>query len=337
LLVLSAVLCGADDWDAIELFGREQVSWLRKYGNFQQGIPSHDTINRVFSAISPAEFSACLSGRVAGIRQSCGREVVAIDGKRIRNSHDSYHQRPAIHMVTAFAVENGLCLGQSATNDKSNEITAIPELLSLLDIKGDIVTIDAMGCQKKIAEKIVSREADYILAVKGNQQALEEGVKDTCRFVKPIDEHVDTDMGHGRIETRRCSVYTDLSCIEKASQWKNLSSIVTVESERMTKRTGEVTQEMRYYISSSKATAKDFNQWIRKHWGIENNLHWTLDVTFREDYSRKRNGYAAQNFNTALKFCLAFFAQDKSWVASLKRKRLKAALCETYREKLLNF
>jgi predicted transposase YbfD/YdcC len=337
LLVLSAVLCGANDWEEIELFGKSRESWLKKYGSFAHSIPSHDTINRVFSALSPEEFSSCFCRWVNSIRQDFSREVVAIDGKRIRNSHETYRGQSALHMVSAMAVENGLCLGQVATNAKSNEITAIPELLSLLDVKGNIITIDAMGCQRKVVDKIVSCGADYILAVKGNQHSLEEGVKDTCRLSKPQDTHVHTDMGHGRIETRSSSVYADLSCLENANQWKGLRSIVTVESERTQKATGETSKETRYYISNLAGTAKEFNSWIRQHWSIENNLHWSLDVTFREDHSRKRKGHAAHNFNIILKFALSLLVKDNSWKASHKRKRLKAALCEEYRERLLNF
>jgi predicted transposase YbfD/YdcC len=336
-LVLSGVLCGANDWDEIALFGKEQESWLRKYGDFHHGIPSHDTINRVFSAISPDEFSACFSRWVSGIRQSQPKEVVAIDGKRIRNSHDKSIDQRALHMVSAFATQNGLCLAQRATDQKSNEITAIPELLSLLDIEGDIITMDAMGCQKKIASKIGDQKADYILAVKGNQLSLEREIEETLHLAQPVDEHTHTDCGHGRIENRRCRVYENLAYVENASEWKYLKSLVVIDSERMIKATGEVSKQTKFYISSLTASAKDFNRWIRRHWAIENNLHWTLDVTFREDYSRKRKGNAAHNFNIVLKSVLVLLVKDTSWKARRKKQRLKAAFSEDYRNKLFNF
>jgi len=333
LLVLSAVLCGMDEWEEIADFGQEQQHWLRRYGSFCYGIPSHDTLNRVFSAIDPVEFSACFSQWVNSLRVQCDQEVVAIDGKRMCNSH--HLTNPAIHMVSAFATQNGLCLGQVATQEKSNEITAIPQLLSLLDVKGCIVTIDAMGCQKNIASKIVKQGADYILAVKGNQSLLEEGIQDTIRFNKPISSDVDVDCGHGRIETRECFAYSNLEMIEGVDQWEGLKTIFRIDSQRVIKSTGETSRQTRYYISSLKARAKQFNSWTRSHWAIENNLHWTLDVVFGEDQSRKRKGYAAQNFNTIRKTVMALLINEQQWKASKKRKRLKALQNEKYRETLL--
>jgi predicted transposase YbfD/YdcC len=239
-------------------------------------------------------------------------------------------------MVSALAVENNLCLGQLSTEEKSNEITSIPQLLSLLDIKGDIISIDAMGCQKKIAETIIEGEADYILAVKGNQASVEESIKDTVVLVKPTSEDVDVDCGHGRIETRKCRVYTDFTCFENATQWKNISSIVEIQSERIKKNTGKKETETRFYISSRKATAKEFNEWIRSHWAIENKLHWVLDVTFKEDLSRKRKEHAAENFNIVLKAALTMLAKDTNNKDSYKKKRMKAALNWKYRNQLLN-
>lgn len=333
LLVLSAVLCGADDWEEIADFGAEQQHWLGRYGSFRSGIPSHDTINRVFSAIDPVEFSACFTQWVNSLRAQYDQEVVAIDGKRICNSH--YQSNPAIHMVSAFATQSGLCLGQVSTQEKSNEITAIPQLLCLLDVKGCIVTIDAMGCQKNIASKIVKQGADYILAVKSNQPLLEEGIRDTIRFNKPISSDVDIDCGHGRIETRECFVYNNLELVEGADQWEGLKTIFRIDSQRTIKSTGETSLQTRYYISSLESSAKQFNSSVRSHWGIENNLHWTLDVVFGEDQSRKRKGYAAQNFNTVRKTVMVLLANEQQWNASKKRKRLKALQNEKYRENLL--
>ncbi len=335
LLVLSAVLCGMDEWEEIEDFGIEQQHWLCSYGSFRCGIPSHDTLNRVFSAIDPVEFSACFSEWANSLRTQCDQEVVAIDGKSMCNSHHSTHA--AIHMVSAFATQNGLCLGQVATQEKSNEITAIPQLLSLLDVKGCIVTIDAMGCQKNIASKILKQGADYILAVKGNQPLLEEGIQDTIRFNKPASSDVDVDCGHGRIETRECFVYNNLDMVEGAEFWAGLKTIFRIDSQRTIKSTGETSRQTRYYISSREAHAKKFNAWTRSHWAIENNLHWTLDVVFGEDQSRKRQGNAAQNFNIIRKTVMALLINERQWKASKKRKRSKALQNEKYRETLLKF
>lgn len=335
LLVISAVLSGADDWDDIEEFGLDQLNWLRKFGQFTHGIPSHDTINRVFSAIEPKEFGRCFTKWVESINALCDKEVVAIDGKRICKSYD--HEKSAIHMVSAFASESGLCLGQLATAAKSNEITAIPQLLDILNIENCIVSIDAMGCQKNIATKVINRGANYLLAVKGNQSDLESNIEDTIRFTKADDTNLDTDSGHGRIETRHCSVYKNLTLIENSDQWENLKTIVRIDSQRMIKASGNTEHQTRYYISSIDGTAKNFNHWVRAHWGIENKLHWVLDVTFKEDYSRKRQGFAAENFNTILKIAMTLLANNTSVKASKKRKRLKAALNHSYREELLNF
>lgn len=319
------------------MFGLNQEHWLKKYGSFTFGIPSHDTINRVFSAIDPKEFGQCFSEWVKTLCQLSDKEVVAIDGKRICNSFDKAKGQAAIHMVSALATKSGLCLGQTATMEKSNEITAIPELLSFLEITGSIVTIDAMGCQKAIATKIVTKDADYLLAVKGNHHSLEEGISDTVRFEKASDTHTETDYGHGRIETRQCSIFHSLKHIANAHEWDGLKTIVRIDSQRVIKATGEETNQTRYYISSANGSAKQFNKWVRNHWGIENKLHWILDVTFREDYSRKRKGYAAQNFNTIAKIALSILVNDTSFNASKKRKRLRAAINPEYREALLNF
>lgn len=337
LLVLSAVLCGHDDWDEIAQFGREQEVWLRQYGEFVNGIPSHDTINRVFSKVDPEEFSHCFIRWINTLRRHHRKEVIAIDGKRVKNSGKKGIQSSALHIVSALATECNLCLGQVPTDKKSNEITAIPQLLSLLDIEGDIVSIDAMGCQKKIAKQIKQENnADYILAVKENQKMLEEGIRDTIRFIPPKSEHQQTDFGHGRIETRKCRVYTDFTYIENSKKWTGLSCVVEIEAERIIKSTGATSKETRLYISSIKATAKEFNKWIRSHWAVENKLHWVLDVVFREDLSTKRKGHAAENFNTILKTVITLLYKEDNSTTSYKRKRKKAALNLEYRQRILN-
>jgi predicted transposase YbfD/YdcC len=212
LLVILAVVCGYRHWNEIELFGKAQVEWLKKFGSFKNRIPSHDTINKVISAIEPERFEKCFTTWIQQIATLDKGEVIAIDDKRIRRSYDIVKGCPAIHMVSAFASQNGLCLGQVSTDQKSNEITAIPQLLKTLVIKGYLVTIDAMGCQTAIAKAIIKKKADYILAVKGNQSSLEEGIKDIALFCKPSDTHTDIDFGHGRIDTRTCKLFkvTDL-------------------------------------------------------------------------------------------------------------------------------
>lgn len=335
MLVISAVLCGANDWNEIEEFGNNQLDWLRKFGDFKHGIPAHDTINRVFSAINPDEFGLCLRSLTQRIPKTLEREVVGIDGKTICNSGNKLKNLPAVHMVSAFAQSRGITLGQKAVSEKSNEITAIPELLTLIDIENSVVTIDAMGCQKEIAKQIKAGNADYVLAVKGNQPSLHEAIIDTARFQKPCDFNTQTDLGHGRIETRCCSIYRDLSFIENSSEWMGLKTIIKIESQRINKSTGTESKQVRYYISSTEDSAKQINDWIRLHWAIENNLHWMLDVNFREDYSTKQNANAAQNFNTVSKIAL-YLLGDKTKL-SIKRNRLKAALNPLFREKLLNF
>jgi predicted transposase YbfD/YdcC len=335
LLVISAVLCGADDWEQIADFGAEQQQWLRRYGEFRHGIPSHDTINRVISAIAPSEIESCFKQWVNGLRADAAEELIAIDGKTIRNSH--HGQKAAVHIVSAYATQSGLCLGQVATGAKSNEITAIPALIALLDIKGCTVSVDAMGCQRNIARKIKKEKGEYILAVKGNQPTLEEGIQDTVRFHEPADYHEDIDCDHGRIETRKCSVYNNLDMIEGKEKWTGMESVIKIESERTMKSSGKTASQTRYYISSLKSAAKEFNRAIRYHWAIENNLHWCLDVAFGEDMSRKRRANIAHNFNLVRKIVMSMLKKDVTRQAGIKRKRAKALQNEQYRETLLYF
>lgn len=336
LLVVTSVLCGAEDWDDMEEFGELQLDWLKKFGSFKNGIPSHDTISRVLAAINPDEFSKCFTDWIDCLRESVDNEVIAIDGKTICNSKDKSKGLSAVHIVSAYAAQNHLCLGQLATNSKSNEITAIPKLLKLLNVKGATITIDAMGCQREIAKEVIAAEANYLLAVKGNQPTLEQNIDDTIRFAKPIDSSESVDCGHGRVEKRHCTVYNNLEHIEHANQWSALKSIVVVNTERYTKATKKTEYQTRYYISNQIRTAKEFNKSVRSHWAIENNLHWNLDIEFREDYSRKRIGYAAQNYNVVLKLVLALVVKETTYKASKKRKRFRAILDIPYREKILN-
>lgn len=326
IIVLSiiAVLCGAESWNSIELFGNSKKEFLSTILKLPNGIPSHDTINRVFSIINPGKFEQLFIQWVQSLIDTrISGEVIAIDGKTMRGSKDGYHDKSPIHIVSAWANSNQLVLGQTKTSEKSNEITAIPELLNMLDIEECIITIDAMGTQKKIAETIIDKQADYILALKGNQGYLKEEVQNTFLRQQPDSTDETVEKGHGRIETRKCEVINKLDFLDEKEQWAGLKSIARVTASR--EINGKQTSEERLYISSVVSDAKNFNTFIRQHWGVENSLHWTLDVTFREDDQRKRNGYAASNFALVEKIALNLLKSEESRNMSIKSKRLVAA------------
>jgi len=333
-ITIAAVICGAETWNDIENYGNSKKKWLKQFLKLPNGIPSHDTFNRVFSAIEPKQLESCFANWVKAVCALTEGEVISIDGKTIRGSRDKGN-KSIVHMVSAWAQINHLSLGQIQVEDKSNEITAIPRLLDVLAIHGCIVTIDAMGCQTEIAEKIIEKGADYILAVKGNQGKLEQGIKDTIRFCKPIDIYEESDFGHGRIETRVCKVYDDFSHIEKVGQWKNLKCIAMIESKRYIKATGAEETETRLYISSMIPVAEKIGKGIRAHWGIENSLHWLLDVAFNEDKSMKTNPIATQNFSIINRIALNLVANEKSKKRSVKGKRLDAGWNNKYLLKIL--
>jgi predicted transposase YbfD/YdcC len=333
-ITIAAVICGAETWNDIEAYGKQKKEWLRCYLKLPNGIPSHDTFNRVFAAIDPLEFETSFLRWIKAVAELTHGEVVSIDGKTIRGSKKT-GAKSAIHMVSAWANANQLALGQVKVDDKSNEITAIPKLLEVLALKGCIVTIDAMGCQTAIVDKIVNKQADYVIAVKGNQGLLEEGIKDTVRFCKPFSVWGDTDVGHGRVETRKCFIYTDFSHIENLHQWNNLHGVVKIESTRYIKATGIQQTENRFYITSMEPHAEKIARSIRSHWGIENNLHWILDVAFHEDQSRKREGYAAQNFAMINRIALNLINNKQDNKRSVKGKRLDAGWNNDYLLKIL--
>jgi predicted transposase YbfD/YdcC len=337
LLTISAMLCGVDDWPSVITFGKNQLEWLKKFGNFKNGLPSQDTFERVFAALNPQYFNQCFMNWMESIRNNIPGEVIAIDGKAMRGAKDSKAGKNMPHIVSAWASENGICLGQIKVSEKSNEITAIPDLVDAIVNKGCTITIDAMGCQKGIAKKIRENEADYILAVKGNQANLEQAIQDTVRFEEPDSIDVMEDCGHGRIETRICKAYSNLSHVENPDCWADLSTLFVIESHVYEKTTGKENTEQRTYITSLPAIADSLNNKTRSHWSVENNLHWVLDVTFYEDASRKRKDNEAENFNMLLKSTIALLANDKTPKFSKKRKRLQAALDHEYREKLLGF
>jgi len=273
-----AVLCGADSYDEIELFGKENFAFLKQFLSLKNGIPSHDTFNRVFQLLNPREFERCFILWAQGLKdEGILERVIAIDGKTVRGSKDSFHNKSALHSVHAWSCENGICLGQMACGKKTNEITTIPLLLDMIDIKGSVITIDAMGTQTAIAKKIIDNGGDYILAVKGNQGSLEEEVHATCQRNTPVSDTCTVEKGHGRIETRRCEVF-DKGLIVDEERWKNLSSIVKITSTREVISTGKITTQERFFISSLDAKGNDFNAFIRSHWEIENKLHWSLDT-----------------------------------------------------------
>jgi len=298
-LALCGVICGAESRRDIEDYAHQQEEFLSRYIALENGIPSKSTVARVFSLLDPEGFKQCFIAWVQALHDVLD-EVVAIDGKTLRHSFDKARKNPAIHMVSAFATQARLVLGQIKTEEKSNEITAIPALLDLLSLKGAIVTIDAMGCQTAIAEKIVAKEADYVLALKGNQSTLFDDVKTflEAESEKPLaqsacDFSEEIDSGHGRIEIRRAWVSDQIDWLESRSAWAGLHSICLLESERMLG--GKSTLERRFYISTLPAQAPLMLNVTRSHWAIENTLHWTLDMTFREDQSRVRGRRAAEN------------------------------------------
>ena len=311
ILAVLAVTSGAESYEAIEEFGRFHYQTLKKRLRLPNGIPSHDTINRVFQAIRFRQFERLFQEWAEGLRpEGATEKVIAIDGKTVRGSRDGYHDNPAIHLVHAWSVENGICLGQRKTRDKSNEITAIPELLDMLCVEGSIITIDAMGTQTAIAEKIVDGGADYILALKGNQGTLLQDAELMEREAAPVSESEEVDKGHGRVETRSCKVYEPTEWIRQNHEWKGLQSIVKITAVRWNAVSKEETVETRWYISSLDSKA-DFIRYIRGHWGVENSLHWVLDMSFGEDRQRKRAGMAAENFALVRKFSLNILRRDK--------------------------
>lgn len=334
ILSVLAVICGAESWDSIEMFGKEKKQFLSKILKLPNGIPSHDTINRVFSLIKPEKFELLFVEWVKSLKiNGIDREVVSIDGKTMKGSKDSFHQKSPIHIVSAWANDNQLILGQLKVDGKSNEITAIPLLLEMLEIEGSIITIDAMGTQRDIANKIIEKGADYILALKGNQSGLKEGVEHLFSRQQPDSSDIVVEKGHGRIETRNCQVITNLTFLDEKEGWEKLTSVVKIESTREIKE--KVTTETRYYISSFVDKATNFNAFVRQHWGIENSLHWVLDMTFNEDRQRKRNGTSAQNFALAQKIAINLLKSDTSIKGSIKNKRLSAGWNDNYLLKIL--
>lgn len=343
LAAICAVISGAESWTSVVEWSEMKLDWLRQHLPFMNGIASHNTFGRVFSLLDSKQFEACFIRWVSGLCPSLEGHHIAIDGKCVRGSHDG--EQSAIHLVSAWSSNTGLTLGQVRTADKSNEITAIPELLSSLEIKGGVITIDAMGCQHDIAAIIVDRGADYVLGVKGNQPGLAEAIKlwfdaaDAGKLDRPYWDDIQTEKDHGRIETRRCLVTNDVAWLREQNQhWCGLQSLIMVESTREIigrNGTGNASIERRYYISSLPAKAALLGKTVRAHWGIENSMHWVLDVAFREDDCRIRIGEAPQNFAVLRRIALNLLKNDKTTKLGVANKRLKAGWNVDYLGKLL--
>jgi predicted transposase YbfD/YdcC len=339
-LTICAVICGAEGPSDIEQYGQEKYDWLKTFLLLPNGVPSHDTIGRVLARIDPKKFQACFLRWIRTICQLSSGEVVPIDGKTLRHSYDTELGQSAIHMVSAWAAHNRLVLGQVKVSQKSNEITAIPELLDVLDIAECIVTIDALGCQKDIAAQIIEKDADYILALKGNQQHLYDDVEHLFDSLlqqevasSRLEYYETTERGHGRVEVRRHWTTSALDVLRTKEQWRGLQTVGLIESERTLN--GETTLERRYYLLSLPNNAQTFARSVRAHWGIENLVHWVLDVAFREDMSRIRMDHGPENFALIRHIALNLLRQETSFKGSIKTKRLKAGWNNTYLMKVL--
>lgn len=335
VIAICAVICGADDFVAIADFGRKKRNWFRKILDLQNGIPSHDRFNAIFAMLSPAEFERCLLSWIQALHEVTGGQVIAIDGKTLRGSFDKASSKSAIHMISAWASANSISLGQVVADEKSNEITAIPKLLEMLHLKGATVTIDAMGCQTDIARRIIDAGGHYVLNVKGNQGRLRDGIEEFfTEFLDgkepsvPVRQRHSTTSGHGRKEARWhyvCPVPRDLPDRER---WPGLKAIGMVISNTI--RDGKECVDIRSYILSKKLAVKKFAAIVKGHWAIENELHWQLDVTFREDHCRIRKGNADVNFSTLRRTALTLLKNEKTAQLGVKNKRLSAGWDEDY-------
>lgn len=342
IITLLAVICGANGWVGVATFGQAKYDWLKTFLELPNGIPSHDTFGDVFARLNPEQLQQCFLGWVRSVSQLTQAEVIAIDGKTLRRSYDKGDNKGAIHMVSAWASHNRLVLGQRKVDEKSNEITAIPELLKVLSIAGCIITIDAMGTQTAIAQQIITQKGDYVLALKGNQGDLCTDVQQLFAYAEArrfkgvaYDYHEQKDAGHGRIEIRR---YWSMGCVEgllNGEKWAGLKSIVMVESVRRELGKPTPEPERRYFISSLAPNAAGLAHAIRTHWSIENSLHWVLDVAFREDDCRIRSGHGDENLAVIRHLALSLLNQETSLKVGIQNKRLRAGWDNDYLLKVL--
>lgn len=337
VIALCAVLAGAKDWQQIQTFGCKRLGWLQRFLSLPNGIPAHDTFERVFDRLDPRAFQACFRRWVQALQQVLSIKHVAIDGKTLRSSGSD--KLGALHLVSAWATAQRLSLGQVAVDDKSNEITAIPALLELLDLHGALVSIDAMGCQKAIAQKVIDRGGDYLLTVKDNQEHLREDISQAllkaceCDFANlEHDSYETNDYGHGRHEYRCYTVLHHPKGIRHAEAWANLTTIGMCYSQRTVG--GISSEEVRYFIGSKKASAKVYGEALRNHWGIENSLHWQLDVTFAEDNNRVSKRNAAENLALLRRLALSLLQAHPAKL-SIANKRFAAALDPDFLEEIL--
>lgn len=341
-ITLCAVISGAESWDDIELFAECKYDWFKSFLELPNGVPSHDTFNRVFARLDPEQLEKCFVNWIKSINSLISGSQIAIDGKTLRHSYDRNSEQEAIVMVTAWVRESGLVLAQKKVAKKSNEITAVPELLKILELSGAIVTLDAMGCQTKIASQIVNQKADYLITLKKNQGGLYKRVDDLFKVAlsekenQPFSSNYSVcELGHGRTEQRCYHVLNDIQeLVDSKKKWSNLNSIVRVEYLRQLKN-GKIKYESRYFITSLSKNSKQLAEYIRGHWGIENELHWVLDVGFNEDKSRIRKDNAPENLAVIRHIALNLIKQHKSIKGSIKGKRKKAGWDNNYLRELL--
>jgi predicted transposase YbfD/YdcC len=342
VIAICAAVCGADGWEDVELYGEAKQEWLKGILELPHGIPSHDTFRRVFAAVDSEEFESCFMRWIQSVGGLTGGQVVAVDGKTLRRSHDRGMGQSALHMVSAWATGNRLVLGQRKVDDKSNEITAVPELLDLLELTGCIVTMDAIHCQTETVKRILEKKADYVLPVKENQPKLLEAVQGLFDNPKEMrwvacDHHRTVDNGHGRLEIRECWSTSDpeyLRYLTSLADWQGIQSIAMIQAQRQ--QGEQMTVTRRYFISSLESNANLLLHAARTHWEIENKVHWVLDIVFREDDCRIRQGNGAENFAVLRHIALNLLRQENSARRSLKAKRKKAAWDHDYLLQVLN-
>lgn len=338
-MAVCGILSGADSIAGIHEFAVDRRNWFDRFLDLSSGVPCDDTFARVLARIDPGAFEKCLMSWTQAVQEATGHQLIAIDGKTLRGSRDPERGRRAIHMVSAWAVENQLSLGQVVVEEKSNEITAIPQLLQLLDVAGALVTIDAMGCQREIADQIRQGEGDYLLAVKENQPKLYEQVEEAIdaaleKEAEAIDEYTTVETGHGRHEARSYAIAAAPESVDPDGLWRDLKAVGIAITEREDSQ-GRASNEIRYYIMSRLMPVQVFAAAVRGHWGIENNLHWQLDVSFREDECRACRDHAPANLSVIRRFALGLLKREKSCHKGIVIKRMKCAANDDYREKVL--